>query len=147
GRWASAEIRDAGRENGIVGIQHGDAKRATFVDRGLRDIPLLTAVGGEKPVVLQPEPRMLITVAVEQIEERIDSRRPRAALHPHEIELEGGKWAGLADGPLARDRRHAVHLRQSLEPRRDVYLVADRGIVEALGGAEIADAAIARIDA
>jgi len=58
-------IRDAGGKNGIIGIERGDAKRPAFPDRGLGDLPFLPPIGGEKPLVLQLEPGMLIAVAVE----------------------------------------------------------------------------------
>ena len=51
------------------------------------------------------------------------------------------------DRRLAEHDRHAVDLRQALEARGDVDVVADRRIVEALRRAEIADAAVAGIDA
>ena len=53
----------------------------------------------------------------------------------------------IRDGALADDRGHAIDLGQPLEARGDVHLVADRRIVEALHRAEIADAAVAGVDA
>ena len=79
--------------------------------------------------------------------QRVDRRRPGLALEQHLVDFEPGEIRRFVARQAARDDVDAEHLRGALEPRGDVHLVADGGIVETAGRAEVADAAFAGVEA
>ena len=76
-----------------------------------------------------------------------DGHRLGAADDAHAVDLDERHFRRALPHGIGDDRGDAVEPRQALDARGEVHAVADRGIAEALLGAEIADAADVGVDA